>query len=118
MQNLLTVSDLSGPAWARFMRTLSSAALDLAHDLETAGDGRRRALDDVELGTLQRPVAEVAGMNTDGGISPREICRHIGREDEPNIRTALQALQKKGIAELVPGEPKQRWRLTAPYRTT
>jgi hypothetical protein len=57
-------------------------------------------------------------MNTDRGLSPREVCRHLGRNDEANVRTALQALRRKGVAELVPGEPKQRWRLTAPYRTT
>src|SRR5712692_10849925 len=49
-------------------------------------------------------------------ISLREITRHLERGDEPNVRTALAAMRKRGVTELVPGANPHRWRLTAPYR--
>jgi hypothetical protein len=101
----------------RFLRSLSSAALELAHELETVQDGDRRSLADVDLGSLQRPIAETPSMNSDAGVSPREITNHLSRSDEPNVRIALEALRKRGIAEMVPGVKPQRWRLTSMYRS-
>lgn len=106
-------------ALVRFMHTLSAASLTLARELE-AGDslgGLPASLDDAGLGTLQLPVAKAPGMDSGHGVTPREIARHIGRTDEPNIRTALAALKKRGVAELATDAKPQRWRLTARYRT-
>jgi hypothetical protein len=55
-------------------------------------------------------------MDSEAGVSPRQITQHLDRGDEPNIRTALAAMQKRGVTELVPGAVPQRWRLAAPYR--
>jgi hypothetical protein len=55
-------------------------------------------------------------MDSEAGISPRQIAQHLNRGDEPNVRTALAAMQKRGVTELVPGAVPQRWRLAAPYR--
>ncbi|MFE9107603.1 hypothetical protein [Actinomadura geliboluensis] len=57
-------------------------------------------------------------MDTEEGTSPREIAEYLDRGDEPNIRTALTAMQKRGVAEMVPGIKPQRWRLASPYRPT
>jgi hypothetical protein len=106
-------------ALARFFRALSTAALDLAQELEAerpSGDGSL-SIEDANLGSLQRQVAEAPGMRSEAGVSPRQIAQHLDRRDEPNIRTALAAMQKRGVTELVPGSGPQRWRLTLPYRS-
>jgi alkylated DNA nucleotide flippase Atl1 len=36
--------------------------------------------------------------------------------DQPNAYLTLQALQKQGVAEMVPGSDPQRWRLLPRYR--
>lgn len=112
-----TVSDL---ATARFMRTLSAAALELARELESTAPGTespRINIEDTGLGTLQQAVSRVlAKAHAADGISPREIANAMDRSDEPNVRSALNRLAERGVAERVPDLPTQRWRLTAPYR--
>jgi hypothetical protein len=105
-------------AFARFFRTLGSAALELAQELEseTVSAQGLLSIDRANLGSLQRQVAEAPGMDSEAGTSPREITQHLERGDEPNIRTALAAMQKRGVAELVPGAVPQRWRLASIYR--
>jgi hypothetical protein len=105
-------------ALARFLRKLAAAALDLADELESPSPARHGwlTLDSANLGSLQQKVAEAPGMDSDQGASPREITQHLERGDEPNVRTALAAMQKRGVTELVPGVSLQRWRLTALYR--
>jgi hypothetical protein len=104
-------------AIARFLRTLSASALDLARELEaTTAQSTMKSLDDAGLGSLQRQVAAAPGMDSEAGVSPRVITKHLGRNDEPNIRTALMAMQKRGVTELVPDVSPQRWRLTPAYR--
>src|SRR6185312_7165601 len=87
-----------------------SQTLDLAQELEAerpGGDGPL-SIEDANLGSLQRQVAEVPGMRSEAGVSPRQIAQHLDRGDEPNIRTALAAMQKRGVTELVPGGGPQR----------
>lgn len=105
-------------AFARFLRTVSAAALELAQQLEAEGlpTQARLSIDDANLGSLQRQVAMASGMDSQKGVSPRQIAQELDRGDEPNIRTALAAMQKRGLAELVPGRTPQHWRLTALYR--
>jgi hypothetical protein len=113
----ITPDTPGGRAVGRFLRTISTAALELAQELETAAaDQGQRSLDDVGLGSLQRQVADAPGMDTEEGVSPRNIAQHLDRTDEPNIRTALAAMRKRGVAELAPGAGPQRWRLAEPYR--
>src|ERR1700719_2084840 len=89
-------------AFARFLRTVSAAALELAQQLEAEGLPMRARLsiDDANLGSLQRQVAMASGMASEEGVSPRQIAQELDRGDEPNIRTALTAMQKRGVAEL------------------
>ncbi|GAA0543717.1 hypothetical protein [Actinomadura livida] len=106
-------------ALTRFLRTVGTAAIELARDLENAPQDRgRHALDEAGLGSLQRQVAGAPGMDTEEGVSPRHIAEYLDRGDEPNIRTALAAMQKRGVAEMVPGIKPQRWRLAPQYRST
>lgn len=105
-------------AFARFLRAVSAAALELAQQLEaeTLPAQARLSIEEAKLGSLQRQIATASGMDTDEGVSPRQIAQQLDRGDEPNIRTALTAMQKRGVAELVPGKTPQHWRLTALYR--
>jgi hypothetical protein len=106
-----------GHALARFLRTFSAAALEFAQELETAPAGQvRLSLTDIGLGSLQRQIAEVPQMATDEGISPRLVAQHLGRADEPNVRSALDRMRGRGVTELAPGPGPQRWRLTTAYR--
>jgi hypothetical protein len=104
-------------AIARFLRTLSSAALQLAEDLETEAPGEQGPLplDEANLGTLQRLIVRTPAIDSEVGVSPREITQQLDRDDEPNVRTALAAMEKRGITELVPGASPQRWRLAPSY---
>jgi len=109
-------SDSASLAIAQFMRTLSRAALDLADQLERPAPHGRR-LEELGLGSLQLAVAQVlVTAQIDTGASPREVARALDRGDEPNVRTALNKLRDRGVAELVPELPTQRWRLTSQYR--
>lgn len=105
-------------ALTKFLRTLGTAALDLARDLEAADSQLHghASLDHAGLGSLQLSVAKTPGMDSDSGITPRQIARHLERSDEPNVRTSLMSMQKRGVAEMVPGARPQRWRLTMQYR--
>jgi hypothetical protein len=105
-------------AFAQFFRALGLAALDLARELEAGrpSEAASLSLDDANLGSLQRQVADVPGMMSEEGVSPRQITQYLDRGDEPNIRTALGAMQKRGVAELIPAVSPQRWRLTLAYR--
>jgi hypothetical protein len=103
-------------AIAQFIRTLSRAAADLADVLEHPS-GPAARLEDLGLGSLQLAVAHaLANAEPSHGASPREVARELDRSDEPNVRTALNKLGERGVAELVPTLPTQRWRLTRRYR--
>jgi hypothetical protein len=119
MQSTMSSEPSGEQLIAHFLRQVSELALDLADELDSMGapDHTHKSLDRARLGSLQLSVAKAAGMDTSEGASPREITRHLGRSDEPNVRTALAAMAKHGVTELVPGDGPQRWRLTAPYRT-
>lgn len=106
-------------AVARFLRTISTAALELARVFEAEAKAAvPPRLDDLGLGSLQRLVAgTLLDVDESTGASPREIARSIKRDDEPNVRTALLRLEERSIAERVPNTTRQRWRLTPPFRT-
>ncbi|HCT75849.1 MAG TPA: hypothetical protein DGT23_04510 [Micromonosporaceae bacterium] len=112
----MTTSGAQTLAIARFMRMLSVAALELAVQLE---DPRlplqAQDLGEAGLGSLQLSVAKALHSYGAEGISPRAITSDLDRGDEPNVRTALAALEKRGVAERVPGVVPQRWRLTTAY---
>jgi hypothetical protein len=76
-----------------------------------------RTVEEAGLGTLQRAVAEaLTQASDDNGLSPREVAQLLRRGDEPNVRTALNRLRDRGVAELIPDLPTQRWRLAAKWR--
>ncbi len=40
-------------------------------------------------------------MDTEEDVSPSQIVEHLDCGDDPNIRTALTAMQERPVAELV-----------------
>ena len=108
-------------ALARFFRTLSSSALELARELEStvkAAGTPRINLPDAALGKLQLAIANVlVTADPVHGISPREVTKAMDRNDEPSIRTTLYRLDQLGIAERLTHMSAQRWRVTEPYRS-
>jgi len=112
---VVTTSNPEALAIARFMRVLSAAALELAGQLESARPALPQDLDRAGLGSLQLSVAKTLHRYGTEGISPRTITDDLDRGDEPNVRTALSSLEKKGVAERVPGVVPQKWRLTTRY---
>ena len=121
MQNTVTTVNIPPDAFSRFLRSVGDACATLAREVEAARpspgeDAESLSLNALGLGSLQQAVADVLGTTDESGISPREITDALGRADEPNVRTALESLRKKGVAELLPVWRPQRWRLAEAYR--
>jgi alkylated DNA nucleotide flippase Atl1 len=108
---------------ARLARAISEALLAYAED-----KSRQETTDTVEPGPIaedvalptprgprQKDVAEVLVAAPLEGWKTGEIARMV-EMDQPNAYLTLQALQKQGLAELVPGSDPQRWRLLPRYR--
>lgn len=105
-------------ALARFLRKVAAAAVEYADEIESGNAPIEGAsLEEVYLGSAQRTMAELPGMLTERGLSPREVCQAVGNDDEPNVRTSLKGMVKRGIMEIVPGETPQRFRLVARFRS-
>jgi hypothetical protein len=45
-------------------------------------------------------------MDTEEGVSPRQIAQQLDRGDEPNIRTALTAMKSAASQNLYPARPR------------
>ena len=102
---------------SRFLRKIAAAATEYADEIDRRDVHLDTAsLDEVYLGSAQRAMAELPGMRTANGLSPREVCHLVSNDDEPNVRTSLKGMVKRGIMEYVPGVSPQRFRLIARYR--
>jgi hypothetical protein len=66
-------------------------------------------------GPRQKDVAEILVAAPLEGWKTGEIARMVDM-NQPNAYLTLQALQKQGVAEMVPGSDPQRWRLLPRYR--
>ncbi|MDP9435985.1 MAG: helix-turn-helix domain-containing protein [Actinomycetota bacterium] len=108
-------------ALARFARVTGNALLTLAADLETSSAVPDLAVEEVEIpvgrGQRQQQILEVAGLAAEEGLKTSDVASAISYE-VPNTYSTLQALERAGMVELVPGVTPQRWRLAPRYRTT
>ncbi len=107
-------------ALANFLRAVSQACLTFATELETASSAVVLA-EDAALpkgrGARQQQILELPRLADEGGLKTAEIANLIDYE-VPNTHSTLQALERSGLVELVPGTAPQCWRLTPRYRTT
>lgn len=108
-------------AVARFSRAMADALLALASDLEETS-----ALPDLTDGEIDLPVGrgqrqqqilEVAGLASAEGMKTSDVASSIGYE-VPNTYSTLQALERAGLVEMIPGVSPQHWRLAPRYRAT
>jgi alkylated DNA nucleotide flippase Atl1 len=78
-----------------------------------------QVIESVELpaarGPRQQEIAELLVAAPDEGWKTSLIAQLV-KMDQPNSYLALQALQKQGVVEQVPGSEPQRWRLLPRYR--
>ena len=108
-------------AITQLARTVGQSLLNFATAYETAAGGAENAaaLDDVELpagrGERQRQILELVGLETETGMKTADVAAVIDYE-VPNTYSTLQALERNGLVELVPGVNPQTWRLALKYR--
>jgi alkylated DNA nucleotide flippase Atl1 len=113
-------------AQASFMRQIAEAwrsAADAASELASALDTAVSVPSDVPSvdlpvarGPRQQEIVEtLSNLNGEEGLKTSEIGDRISM-DSANAYLTLQALQKQGLVELVPGVEPQRWRLAPKYR--
>ena len=111
---------MSNEAWMRFARAMSKAYEQLAIELETEGqdssgaNGRitvSKANELADLALRQRRIFDLPEFGTERGLRPSVIARELGQVQQ-NVYSPLKALQKRGLAERVPGSTA--WRRVAP----
>jgi hypothetical protein len=106
-------------AIATFAERIAAAASELAGVARAAATDGAAPEEPVVSGKRQRLVVEVlvdaAARQGRDGLKVAEIAEAMRYDDQPNTLLALRALEKKDIAELVPGQSPQRWRLTERY---
>lgn len=66
-------------------------------------------------GTWQRKIARLPGLSLEQGMTAGEVAREVAY-DEANTYTVLNALEKSGLVERVPGSTPKRWRLALKHR--
>jgi alkylated DNA nucleotide flippase Atl1 len=66
-------------------------------------------------GAWQRKIARLPGLSLEQGMTAGKIAHGVGY-DEANTYTVLNALEKSGLVELVPGSSPKRWRLGVKHR--
>ncbi len=109
-------------AVAKFARTTAGALLSLASDLEATAPLPELTEDEdlavpVGRGQRQQQILELPGLGTEQGLKTAEVAGGINYE-VPNTYSTLQALERAGLVEMVPGVTPQTWRLAPRYRTT
>jgi alkylated DNA nucleotide flippase Atl1 len=108
-------------AVATLARTASDILLGFARDLEATASVPELADEDVEIpvgrGQRQQQILEIPGLGTEEGMKTADVAAAIGYE-VPNTYSTLQALERGGLVEMIPGATPQRWRLAGRYRTT
>lgn len=108
---------------ARLLRDVGELVLAASRELESVDATIRSTpvrqeatLDDLELGSLQRAIVGIPGIESADGIKPGQMAKHLVGHAEPNIRQTLRVLNGKGVVEMVPASNPQRWRLAARFR--
>jgi alkylated DNA nucleotide flippase Atl1 len=104
----------------QLLEELSNALAEYAGELESAAGLSSVATTSADLpadlGKRQREVVELLRARAgEDGLKTAEVARAIDME-QPNTYLTLQALAKRGVAEMVPGVEPQHWRLAPRYR--
>ena len=76
-----------------------------------------RPADEHALGKRQVQIVELPALATDDGMKTADVAAAIEYE-LPNTYSALHALARNQVVEMVPGREPQHWRLVRRYRQT
>ena len=102
---------------AELAESTASALVAFAQAIRPASDAAGGAdLANAGLGHRQQEIAAVAGLDTEEGMSTREVACAIDY-DAANTHTGLYALAARGIAEGFSHGDHTRWRPTPRYRS-
>lgn len=103
---------------AELAESTAAALVAFAQAIRPTADsnGNDTDLATVKLGRRQQEIASLAGLDTEEGMSTREVACAIDY-DAANTHTALYALAARGIAEGFRHGEHTRWRLTPRYRS-
>ncbi len=66
-------------------------------------------------GARQSDIVKLPGLTSEAGMKTADVANAIGYE-VPNTYQTLQALERTGIVEMIPGKVPQHWRFRSPYR--
>lgn len=107
---------------AKLARAVATALFAYAEDLDNVDVETVRTETDVadpaeehNLGKRQRQIVELPDLVQEAGLRTADIAAAIDYE-VPNTYSALQALARSKIVELVPNKEPQHWRLARRYR--
>jgi hypothetical protein len=112
-------------AWARFFRSLSAAANQLAVDLSEAAEVSTERVpeslpevspESLVLGVRQQQIASLPGLRDDEGMKTSDVARAAEMSDVTNVYQTLQNLVRRGVVEQIPNSRPQRWRLVSRFR--
>lgn len=106
-------------AWVTFCRSMGHAFEQLAQDVEAASATTPDTDEPLEpvRSRWHAAVLRLTGIGTDVGLAAPEISRQINY-DPANMYAVLEALERNGWVERVPGTSNPyRWRLVKKHRT-
>lgn len=103
-------------ALADLANTVGSALLTYADRVHPPRAAAERDLSSLGLGPRQLEIMNLAGLDTEEGMSTREVADAIGGYNAANTHRALQSLSAQGLIEDLPHGEHVRWRLTPTYR--
>ncbi len=101
---------------AELAESTAAALVAFAQAVRPTADSDGTDLATLKLGRRQQQIASLAGLDTEEGMSTREVACAIDY-DAANTHTALYALAARGIAEGFRHGEHTRWRLTPRYRS-
>ncbi len=103
---------------AELAESTAAALVAFAQAIRPTADSNGNGTDlaNARLGQRQQEIASLAGLDTEEGMSTREVACAIDY-DAANTHTALYALAARGIAEGFRHGEHTRWRRTPRYRS-
>jgi len=104
-------------AIARYMRTVSAAAAELARALdEPTRDEMSLESITPPLGPVQRRILRLGRIASPEGMRPEEIAKEANARGGPSTHQVLETLERRGLLERLSNGSSPRYRLTFPHR--
>jgi alkylated DNA nucleotide flippase Atl1 len=95
-------------------RKYADELLSISEEANVSPTGEVAELPQVR-GARQSEIVILPGLTTEAGMKTADIAAAI-KYEVPNTHQTLQALERAGIVEMIPGKIPQHWRLRSQYR--